>query len=357
MADRTQKINFALNAVPIYNGDPNKLSNFITAVNTIQNLLSTLNPPLDEFDKMITFLAIKNKITEKALDSIKDLEINNWNELREHLKNTFKDKTNAVTIIIELLKIQHIKNPYKLLEITKEKFLNFKSRVSIEENDPGTKRVKIEFAESLLVNNFISTVSDPYRNNLATRNPQTLSDMETLLQNDFQYLRTNPNFIPKPMVKQLPNIPPRRFPDNAVRHFPSGPINFQSKNSHEQRPFAPKQQIRNAQGMKPTPMSTQTRQSFQPGQNYSRPNNYFTQQNRQFGTYQPNYKVEEINNTETLNENQYTETQNLDDDEYTFLYSQSDENPIENLENNPQYEDKPENNDFLGIPPHIQEKS
>lgn len=322
MADRTQKINFALQSIPVYNGDPNKLSNFINSVNTIQNLFGTLSPPLDAFDSAVIFLNIKSKITERALDSIKDLEFSNWDELRSHLVNTFKDKTNSVTIINEILKIQTIKNPYKLLEVTKEKFLSFKSRISIEENDPGTKLVIIKFAEKLIINNFISTVNDPYRNNLATRNPQTITDVETLLQNDFQYLKPNDNLNQKP-TRQITNNPHQNFPQTR---FPTGPINLQNRNSSNQV-FCPKQQFKNAQDINPTPMSIQSRQTFQPRQNnYFSPR--FTQQSQRFRTQSPNYVAEEINNTETCENN----------------FTSHDENNTGK-------------NNFLDLTPHILEKS
>ena len=113
MENRTQKLNFALNSVPVYNGDPNKLSQFVNAVNTVQTLFGTLDSPLDDFDKVVAFLHIRSKITHKALDSIKDIEFTSWNKLKEHLINNFKDKTNSTTIINELLKLQNIKNLIK----------------------------------------------------------------------------------------------------------------------------------------------------------------------------------------------------------------------------------------------------
>lgn len=348
MADRLQKINFALNSIPNYNGDPNKLSNFISAVNTVYNLFATLNPPLDNFDKSITFLNIKSKVTDRALDSIKDLEIDNWNDLKTHLINTFKDKTNSVTIVNDILKIQHIKNPYKLLEITKEKFLCFKSRLSIEESDPGTKIVTIRFIEKLIVNNFISVIADPYRNNLATRNPQTLTDIEVLLQNDFQYLRQNN--IPKPTVKQIP------VTQSQKSNFPTGPVEivptqYQNKNPGNQR-FAPRQMIKNAQNMKPTPMSIQTRQTLR--QNNQRPGNYFNQQNKNFGTHQPNYSIEELHNTETCEEN-------FEENEYNIAQASNDCNdyylPETDTENYTEHENNFEQDSFLEIRPNLQEKS
>lgn len=80
-------------------------------------MFGTFDPPLDEFDKTIIFQSIKNKIIERALDSIKYIIFGCWAELRVHLIETFKDKTNSVTIANEILKLQNIKSPYKLLKI------------------------------------------------------------------------------------------------------------------------------------------------------------------------------------------------------------------------------------------------
>src|SRR5436190_2558971 len=135
MAERASKITFALSTIPQYDDNSNKLSQFINAVNAIQNLLATIDPPLDDFDKCVAFLSIISKIVGKALESVKDLEFNTWNELRAHLVNTFKDKSTSVTITNDILKINNIRNPYKLFEVIKEKFLIFKSRLSIDEDD------------------------------------------------------------------------------------------------------------------------------------------------------------------------------------------------------------------------------
>lgn len=314
MADRSSKITFALSTIPHYDGNPNKLSPFINAVNTIQNLFATLQPPLDNFDKSIAFLSIKSKIVGKALESIKDLEFNNWTDLSEYLINNFKDKSTTVTIINDILKLNNIKNPYKLFEIIKEKFLMFKSSLSVEENDNNKRLAISQFAEKLIITHFITTISDPHRNNIATRNPKSLNEVEALLNNDFQYLKYAQTPVHKPIQNRLPNIPPMKFPGNT---FPTGPINFQNK-SNQNKPFVPRQQIRNAQGIKPTPMSVQTHQTYTPKQNYTGPKNQ-TNYFRPTGN-NPNYTVEEL----FYNEN--NDDLNLDIPESAIDYESYDTN-------------------------------
>ena len=281
MAERASKITFALSTIPQYDGNSNKLSPFINAVNAIQNLLATIDSPLDDFDKCVAFLSIKSKIVGKALESVKDLEFNTWNELRAQLVDTFKDKSTSVTITNDILKINNIRNPYKLFEVIKEKFLMFKSRPSIEEDYNNRKTAISEFAEKLVVTHFITNISDPYRNNIATRNPQNLNEIEKLLNNDFQYLKYTPAPASRQPVHRLPNIPPMKFPENS---FPTGPIKFQNR-PNQNKTFAPRQQFKNAQGVKPTPMSLQTKQTFTPRQN----RNHFTTVGPD-----PNYIVEEL---------------------------------------------------------------
>ena len=43
--------------------------------------------------------------------------------------------------------------------------------------------------EKLIITHFITNLNDPYRNNLATRNPQSLNELEKLVKNDLQYLK------------------------------------------------------------------------------------------------------------------------------------------------------------------------
>lgn len=320
MSERLGKINFALNSIPLFNGDPNKLSTFINAVNMVQQLFGTFNPPLDEFDKTISFLNIKSKIIDKALDNIKDLEFASWNELREHLILNFKDKLNSITILNEILK-NNEKNPHKLLDIIKSKFTTFKSRVSVEHSNIETRITIINYAEKLIVNNFISTVTDPYRNNLATRNPTSISEIETLLNNDFQYLRSqNTNF------NQNKNSFPRQNLNQATNAFPNKPFNVKEQPLNPYKTFAPRTQLKNAQNIRPTPMSTQTRQST--------PNYY-----RKFSN-------KELHNTEMNDNETYNETDETSDDN-----NQIHEN-FENTNENPNFLD--ENPDVE--PPDIEER-
>ena len=127
-----QRMNFALNTIPYYDGNTNTLNMFVNAVNSVLALLGMIQPELDAFEIATIFLAIRSKITGKALESIKDLSIRSWDELKECLLRNFADKSSSVTILNEILNITNIKNPTLFFDIIKGKFNNFKSKMFIE---------------------------------------------------------------------------------------------------------------------------------------------------------------------------------------------------------------------------------
>ena len=71
MAERLQRINFALNTIPYYDGNVNSLHVFISALELVLNLLRSLQTELDDFERLAIFLSDRSKIVGKALDSIK----------------------------------------------------------------------------------------------------------------------------------------------------------------------------------------------------------------------------------------------------------------------------------------------
>jgi len=257
-----QRINFALNTIPYYDGNTNALNMFINAVNSVLTLLGMIQPELDPFEMATTFLAVRSKITGKALESIKDLSISSWEELKECLLRNFADKSNSVTILNEILNVTNIKNPTLFFDIIKGKFNNFKSKMFIEEEDDVKKNAVIKFVEKLIITHYITNLNDPFRNNLATRNPQTLNAIETLIKNDLQYLKTNQP--QRPMGNTYNNY-------NSNNHFNKNkPQAFQPKFNTNRTPyqgndkrfnFGTPMPTRNSNFQRPEPMSIQTRQT------------------------------------------------------------------------------------------------
>ena len=263
MGERLQRINFALSTIPHYDGNVNTLNVFINAVTLVNELLQSINPPLDAFEISTAFLAIRSRITGKALESVKDLYIKNWDDLKICLLKNFDDKSSSVTILTEILNITTIKNPNIFFNIIKEKFNNFKAKIFIEEEVEDKRNAVMNFVEKLIITHFITNLNDPFRNNLATRNPQTLNDVEKLIRNDLQYLRINQT--QRPMNNNYNNHFGRNKPPVYQPKFNTNKI-FPS---NKQFNVKPQTQTRN-DTFKPEPMSVQTRQTrpFMPRETY-----------------------------------------------------------------------------------------
>ena len=250
MAERMQRINFALNTIPHYDGNINTLNMFINSVSLVLDLLGTIQPALDVFEGSTVFLSIRSKITGKALESIKDSNIRGWDEMRN-----FADKSNSVTILNEILNVTTIKNPTILFDIIKGKFNAFKAKIYVEENNEVKRNAVIEFVEKLIITHYITNLNDPFRNNLATRNPRSLNEIETLIKNDLQYLKVNQT--PRPINNNFNTN--NRFNRNKPQAYQSKfPTN---KTSYNNRQFNFETPTRNEGLPKPKPMSVQTRQT------------------------------------------------------------------------------------------------
>ena len=265
-SERTQKIDLVLKTIPTYDGNTNALNTFISTVDLVHDILLTLNPELDAFENSTVFLYLRSKIIGRALESIKDLEPRSWSALREILIANFSNKSNSVTILNNILNIKGIKNPSYFFEIIKEKFNDFKSRLFVENNNMEGRKAIVEFVEKLIITHFITNLNDPFRNNLATRNPKSLDEVEMLVKNDLQYLRAEQNIKPilnnQYAFKQGP--PNKTINRNSFgQHKPPNRSTFGNGINNNNRTI---------NLPKPEPMSVQTRQT-RPWQRESYNNN------------------------------------------------------------------------------------
>ena len=103
MGERMQRINFALNTIPQYDGSIYSLNIYIGSVDSVSELLSTLQPELDDFEQAMIFLSVRNKIVGKALNLVKDAEIRDWQTIKDSLLNSFADKATSVTILHDII--------------------------------------------------------------------------------------------------------------------------------------------------------------------------------------------------------------------------------------------------------------
>lgn len=77
----------------------------------ITDLLGTIQPEPDDFKIAAISLSIYSKIIGKAFESIIDLNIRCWSDLKANFIKNFADKSNSITILNNILSVQGIKNP------------------------------------------------------------------------------------------------------------------------------------------------------------------------------------------------------------------------------------------------------
>ena len=307
--DRIQKIDLILKTIPFYEGNCNTLNAFISSVDLVHDVLNTINPALDAFESSTTFLSMRSKIVGKALDSIKDLEIRSWTTLREVLIGNFSDKSNSITILNSILNIENVKNPTLFFDLIKGKFNNFQLKLYVENEEADCRKAISDFVEKLVITHFITNLNDPFRNNLATRNPRSLNELEKLVRNDLQYLKTEHSGKPTQGennhhgFRQEAKKPIYRT--NYVQNRPThGHHNNNNYNNNYNRNNN-NNNHRNTRLPHPEPMSVQTRQVSRPWQRES-----FNANERQSSAQNPENQF----NFETI-ENSFLELGRIDIDE------------------------------------------
>lgn len=265
----------SIKILPTYNGTNKKHLNIcIKQVEKLMGFKNFLNPPLSDFDKFTVTNGIFSRIRGKAFESLDNTDTSKWDKIRETLQNQHLIYKNYATLFNEIIYLNE-KDPYKLFTQVNEKAKEFHDLVRNE--IPVDDNIDVVFRR-IIIQNFMQKVNKPYGSNHENRQPQSLSELENLLQNDYQFLKYRQNRMPHANnkiipVKQLQNIPIKPSFQPTKFSFPNQPINSQPSTS-KQKNFAPRQNIINAQQarkFKPTPMSIQSKLSS---------NNYFTQQNK-----------------------------------------------------------------------------
>lgn len=122
-----------LDSIPSYDGNPKTLTQFIINIEEISNLINSLVPAASPLQKKIVFLNIKNKIVGKANEELRNLQFENWDQLKTNLINNFADHQSPQSIIIEIMNLNlGNKNVFKSLYEIKEKFDLFRAKIHLK---------------------------------------------------------------------------------------------------------------------------------------------------------------------------------------------------------------------------------
>lgn len=128
-----------IDSIPVYDGNPKTLTQFIVNVEEINELLNAL-PNQTALQKRIAFLAIKTKIVGRANEQLRNFKFESWIQLKEHLISNFANRQNPESIIIEIIKSNsNNKNVFRHLSEIKEKFDMFRAKINLTNCSPNSR--------------------------------------------------------------------------------------------------------------------------------------------------------------------------------------------------------------------------
>lgn len=316
-----QEIKSLTDTIPRFNGNSKQLSYFISRVEETNTLINSCTPAVSETLKRIAFINVKSKLCDKAAEVVQEQTFENWQALKTFLINKFSNKQTSHSILLDIMYKRCNKNPIDFVNEIMELYALYKQKLTLENNNAP---IIYSQNEKLVVLHTIISLRDPLRNNLATRNPQTLNELDSLLRNDFQYLKIS-NFNQNITVNKIKALPDKHNiqSDNTKKHFSNNYNNNYRQNNYN--------------GTKnhyvSTPMSTSTKQT-------RTPDNYFTRNKSNQAT---NWIAKELHNNDQLKDEEIDEEQEElyeEDEEVTYEQAETVSNPY-----------------FLEMDPEIEEKS
>src|SRR5436190_18995987 len=181
-----------LDLIPEYNGDKKTLSHFIKSTDEILEIVNQSNP--SEITKSLTLITIKKKVTGKASEYLTTCPtIKKWKDLKDFLVSQYQDKRNECTLMIELCQLQQTKGTiFEFLRKYNDLFLLYINNIENKYSPLSIPDFK-KFGHRFATQCFIRNCKEPFKSQLAARNPSSLVEINTLITNDFQHYEINTN--------------------------------------------------------------------------------------------------------------------------------------------------------------------
>ena len=264
MTQREFKMEY-LQIIPQFSGNQAMLAEFIdTSELFITNFYNANN--VNDYQNILLLKSIKNKIIGEAANRIASYKIEVWADLKNALINTYADKRDLQSLIIELCQLYQ--GRLKPLEFFAKVQENLNLQTAYINMHNGANAALIENSQKLALRIFLKNLNGPLGDYLSTRKPNDLNEALHILTNDFnindkmhftennsQPITQNPNFSNSPKTMEF-KANPRQFyfqsPANANAFSQQNQSSKFSTNVFNPKPnFKPQP--------KPTPMSISTR--------------------------------------------------------------------------------------------------
>ncbi|KAF5271897.1 hypothetical protein FQR65_LT17531 [Abscondita terminalis] len=257
-----------------------------------------------------------------------------WAQVKTTLLNRFGDQRNETLLENDLITCYQFSNEIyeQYYERLKSKLKQILEHINIKEENVNIKTFKKQMYEQRAQNTFCAGLLEPYRSFISNKTIASLEDALTQLRNydNHQQQVSFLNFIrhkqPSQFSKQTSHQTKQPLKSTQIQkpshsynyqqpslnmrfshhsnQFPRGPINIQSRPIQSNFPTN-SQVFGKKPEFKPTPMSVNTRNTFQSNRNQNQPQlqrNHFQQTGPRNFTSEELYNVEQSDNNEHKSE-------------------------------------------------------
>lgn len=239
------EINYALlryqaDNIPTFDGNPKLLQRFIaSSENFLKAFQDNENPnaPIN----ICLLDTIYSKLKGRAADLIcSRSEINSWRLIKHLIINTFSDQRNIDCLIQDLLSLKINKNEHPInfgMRLQDTRSLLF-SKLNATDESRDIKLMKINHYDSFALKTYINNL--PFNIQLVVRlkQPESLEQAMSFVQEEENFqqfkIRSNTDFVPKPVPKPNPNNTSINYPSI---NYPSTSFQTYPFNQNYQNPF------------------------------------------------------------------------------------------------------------------------
>ncbi|KAF5306342.1 hypothetical protein FQR65_LT07366 [Abscondita terminalis] len=335
MAVNYTELNLAREIIPQYEGGSKNLSYYIQQCEKFINTYKVNIPGQEQCSlNKLVFELCCSKLTGTARETLIVSNCATWAQVKTTLLNRFGDQRNETLLENDLITCYQFSNEIyeQYYERLKSKLQQILEHINIREENVNIKTFKKQMYEQRAQNTFCAGLLEPYRSFISNKTIASLEDALTQLRNydNHQQQVSFLNFIrhkqPSQFSKQTSHQTKQPLKSTQIQkpshsynyqqpslnmrfshhsnQFPRGPINIQSRPIQSNFPTN-SQVFGKKPEFKPTPMSVNTRNTFQSNRNQNQPQlqrNHFQQTGPRNFTSEELYNVEQSDNNEHKSE-------------------------------------------------------
>lgn len=205
------KIPDAIKDLPKFEGNPRLLYDFITNVEEILLIVTSINNPTYG---RILLRAIRNKIDGPANEVLNmygtPLE---WSQIKANLILHYADKRNETSLIKDLHNLRQLnKSIEQFYSEVIEIYSTIRNHIQIHNNDPNVVKAKGDLYSEMCLNIFLTGLREPIGSTIRSMKPNSLAEAfaNCIKEQNMAYFRYEHKPLPKP------SIHPSYFPIKSV---------------------------------------------------------------------------------------------------------------------------------------------